>query len=63
MQFDQKPVWETATDDQRRSTGPVEIDPADFRWICGGSPRNGWPATDTTTLSVTDPASSPRNGW
>jgi len=37
------------------STGPTPIDPRDFKFVSGGSPKGGWPtdATGTTTQTST----------
>ena len=40
-------------------SGPVELDPALFDHVSGGSPKNGWGAT-TLAAATTD---SPKNGW
>jgi hypothetical protein len=39
-----------------RALGPRPIDPADFKFIGGGSPRGGWP--DPTTTATTSPTSA-----
>jgi hypothetical protein len=40
-----------------KSTGPVQIDPRDFKFIAGGSPKGGWAAENAQTLQ------SPKGGW
>ena len=45
--------------------GPVPLDPSLFNAVSGGgSPRGGWMAAETSSVTV-DPtaASSPRGGW
>lgn len=61
MQHDQKSVRELSTEQADRVQGPVELDPALFGLVSGGSPRNGW-SSDTALLSSGE-TDSPRNGW
>lgn len=61
MQHDQKSVREQSSDQDDRVQGPVELDPALFGLVSGGSPRNGW--SSSTTLLSTSETDSPRNGW
>lgn len=61
MKLAQSPVAQQpaqAAAQERR--GPTLINPADFKFIAGGSPRNGWPATEASRVAETQ---SPRNGW
>lgn len=60
MQPDQKSARELSTEQEDRVQGPVEIDPALFGLVSGGSPRNGWSSATLLSTSETD---SPRNGW
>lgn len=62
MKLAQSPVAQQPTQaaaEARR--GPTLINPADFKFVAGGSPRNGW-QTSSDSLLVTE-TQSPRNGW
>lgn len=61
MQHDQKSVRELPTEQEDRVQGPVELDPALFGQVSGGSPRNGW--STAVTLAAASETDSPRNGW
>lgn len=44
---------------QQPARGPVELDPALFDHVSGGSPKNGWGAVALAAAST----DSPKNGW
>lgn len=47
------------TEAEQQPRGPVELDPALFDHVSGGSPKNGW---GTVTLAAAT-TGSPKNGW
>ncbi len=54
-------VLSTAADSDRVRTGPVVIDPSDFKFIAGGSPKGGWIEPVAAQSNMTH--QSPKGGW
>lgn len=63
MKLAQTPaVQQPSTQATTERRGPTLIDPSDFKFVSGGSPRNGWQAADSTSQRLVE-TQSPRNGW